>query len=52
MEQDPCCFTVMKRCGEFDPFTLAVRGNVIRITFVSDEYKTAKGFALRWKGSI
>ncbi|XP_062601670.1 cubilin-like [Saccostrea cucullata] len=47
-EIDPCCFDAMTICGEYGPFSLTVRGRLIRINFVSDEWYTAKGFSLAW----
>ncbi|XP_056015543.1 uncharacterized protein LOC125682654 [Ostrea edulis] len=51
-EQEPCCFLALKRCGDFDQLKQVVRGNVIRLTFVSDERHSAKGFSLRWKVAL
>ncbi|XP_048779251.2 uncharacterized protein LOC125682613 isoform X2 [Ostrea edulis] len=48
-EIDPCCSEFLRKCGQLDPFTVNVTGNVTRISFVTDGRDTAKGFKLRWK---
>ncbi|XP_062614479.1 protein SpAN-like, partial [Saccostrea cucullata] len=47
-EIDQCCFTAFKRCGELKDWTLVIKGNQIRVSFISDRILNAKGFSLSW----
>nr|XP_022327092.1 cubilin-like [Crassostrea virginica] len=48
-EKEPCCWQALKRCGQFHPFSMTVKGKEIAITFVTDKSRNAKGFRLIWK---
>lgn len=48
-EIEPCCFQLFKRCGHLKDYNVYGRGKQIRISFISDESLTEKGFHLTWK---
>nr|XP_022320849.1 CUB and sushi domain-containing protein 3-like isoform X2 [Crassostrea virginica] len=48
-EKEPCCMLALKRCGQFNQFSLTVTGKEITVTFVTDISHNAKGFRLTWK---
>lgn len=41
----------LKRCGKFSPFGYELTGDILTITFVSDQIHNAKGFKLSWTGT-
>ncbi|XP_062577690.1 cubilin-like [Saccostrea cucullata] len=50
-ETDPCCYTPLKRCGQFNKIPILTRGKKIRVSFVSDRSETGEGFFLFWNVS-
>uniref|UniRef100_A0A8W8JXE7 CUB domain-containing protein n=1 Tax=Magallana gigas TaxID=29159 RepID=A0A8W8JXE7_MAGGI len=51
-EIEPCCFRLFKQCGQLKNYNLSGRGNKIRVSFISDERMTEKGFNLTWRVSL
>ncbi|XP_078339046.1 uncharacterized protein LOC111123356 isoform X2 [Crassostrea virginica] len=47
-EIDPCCFRLLKHCGNLSALNVHGRGKKIRVSFVSDSRETAQGFVLMW----
>ncbi|XP_062615521.1 protein SpAN-like [Saccostrea cucullata] len=45
---EPCCLNAFNRCGELNNFDVNIRGNEIRVSFISDIILNAKGFNLSW----
>lgn len=46
--KEPCCQTILNRCGDFEPFNLEYKGNILQVTFVSDSEHNARGFNFSW----
>lgn len=49
---EPCCFHLFKQCGHLKNESRIVQGKKIRVSFISDESVTEKGFNLTWRGSF
>lgn len=51
-EIEPCCFSPFKRCGQLNETTVWARGKKIRVSFISDDHLTDKGFHLKWRVTV
>eukprot|EP00105_Crassostrea_gigas_P037551 XP_019921699.1 PREDICTED: uncharacterized protein LOC105325754 isoform X4 [Crassostrea gigas] len=51
-EIEPCCFLLLKQCGHLKNYNRYGRGKKIRVSFISDESMTEKGFDLTWKVTL
>ena len=48
----PCCFTAFKRRGKQGTTVYVLHGMEIQVSFISDNWITAKGFNLTWTGNL
>ncbi|XP_062582116.1 uncharacterized protein LOC134243895 [Saccostrea cucullata] len=51
-EVEPCCHTLLNRCGKESNIKRTATGRLIRISFISDDKFTAKGFLMSWSVSL